>query len=69
MKKIFILLAILFFGSPVLAGYIIDITATDTNSVVAIAGNVVSDLLPLIVIFLGIQIAFIIFRNVMESRK
>jgi len=49
--------------------FILQITSTDTDAVLATAGGVVGDWLPLIVIVIGIDIAFIIFENIMARRK
>lgn len=69
MKKIFIFLSTLLFGSPALAYYLVNFDATSTSNVMDTASGIVGDWLPLIVIVLGIDIAFLIFHNVMNSRK
>jgi len=43
--------------------------ATDTGSILDIAGGVVGDLLPLIVIFLGITIAFYVWDGITHRNR
>jgi hypothetical protein len=49
--------------------FIISITSTDTSAILANAGGVVGDFMPLIVIVVGIEIGFIIFEIVMNRKR
>jgi hypothetical protein len=50
-------------------GYFFTITSTDTSAIVSNAGNLISDMLPLIVIVIGIEIALIIYEAVMSRKR
>lgn len=48
--------------------FIIDM-ASGTPAIVATASGVIGDFLPLIVVVIGIDIAFIVFGNIMDRKK
>ena len=69
MKKFLIIISSLFFGLPAGAYFLVNFDATSTSNVMDTASGIVGDWLPLIVIVLGIDIAFLIFHNIMDRRK
>lgn len=69
MKKLLFLISGLFFAGPVLATTIIPFDATSTDLVLGYIKQVVGDLMPLIVIILGITIALFFFNSLVNRNR
>lgn len=67
-KYLFIILPALIISPSFASALVYQFNATDTASILSTAGGLVGDFLPIIVIFVGITIAFMIWDNITHRK-
>jgi hypothetical protein len=68
LKYIFLIISGLIISPAFCSALVYQFNATDTASILSTAGGLVGDFLPIIVIFVGITIAFMIWDNITHRK-